>query len=135
MATNNKQWYLDGGINKKNLRVLAILKNYVPSYSKFMFESNETIRAFYMSDKGGINPLDMPICKSCFKPGVRVGDPTFDKLPDKYDPVTGELVERINCYCDLHGITYDTKDLRHYLLEDLNLNPEVILKIEMALYQ
>lgn len=132
---NNKKWYMDGGINKKNLYVLSILRNYCPSYARHMFSGNTVLEAFYLSDKGGINPMDMPVCSVCQRPGVRVGDPTFDKLPDKYDSVTGELVERINCYCDLHGITYDTKDLRHYLLEDLNLNPEVILKIEMALYQ
>ena len=130
---SNKEWRLDNTINRRNMRVWAILKNYVPTYAKHMFEDNKVIEAFYRSENGGINPLDMPICKVCNKPGVAVEDSAFNKIPVTVDPVTGEVLDRLNCYCDLHGITYNTKDLRRYLIEDLNLNPEIIFKIEMAL--
>jgi hypothetical protein len=130
---SNKKWVLDNTINKKNLYILMILKNHCPIYAKHMFEDNRVVEAFYMSDKGGIDPFDMPICKECLKPGVRVEDPAFNKMPHQYNE-NGELIERVNCWCDNHGITYDTKDLRHYLIEDLKLNPEIIMRMDLALY-
>lgn len=134
MSVTDKRWYLDDTVNKRNLYVLSILKNYCPAYAKHMFEGNRVVEAFYNSSNGGINPLDMPICKVCFKPGVRVQDSAFSKVEEKFDPITGEFVEKINCFCDIHGITYDTMDMRHYLLEEVKLNSSVLLKIEMALY-
>ena len=131
---SNKKWVLDSTINKKNLYVLSILKNYCPSYAKHMFDDNRVVEAFYMSDKGGIDPFDMPICKICNKPGVRVADKTFNRIPHQYD-ANGELIDKMNCWCDNHGVTYDTKDLRHYLIEDLKLNPEIIMQMELTLYE
>lgn len=135
MAVNNKEWFMDGKVSKRNLYIMSILKNYCPSYAKHMFEDNRVIEAFYRYSVGNVNPMSMPICKTCHKPGMRVEDPAFNKGPAVLDPVTGEPTERINCYCENHGITYDTKELRRYLIEDLELNPEVIFKIEMALLE
>lgn len=129
----NKKWVLDDTINKKNLYILSILKNYCPAYAKHMFEDNRVVEAFYMSDKGGIDPFDMPICKVCNKPGVRCADKEFNRAPHRYDE-QGNLIDKINCWCDNHGVTYDTKTLREYLLEDLNLNPEIIMQMELTLY-
>lgn len=131
---SNKRWYLDDTTNSKNLAVLNILKEYVPSYAKYMFEGNEVIRAFYMSDKGGINPLSMPVCGKCARPGVGVADPSYKGPSFKVDAVTGEVTKRLNCYCDLHGATYDTKDLRSYLIEDLGMNPKIVFQMEVILY-
>lgn len=130
---SNKEWHLDDTVNKHNLYVMSILKNYCPAYAKHMFEDNRVVEAFYRSANGGVNPMSMPICKICHKPGSRVEDPAFNKGPATIDPVTGEPKDRVNCYCENHGITYDTKELRRYLIEDLGLNPEIIMKIELAL--
>lgn len=132
---NNKKWVLDNTINAKNVMVWKILKEVCPSYARHMFDENRVVEAFYMSDKGGINPLDMPICKvdGCNRPGVHINDPAF-KDPPKYDQETGELIERLNCYCDKHGATYNTKNLRSFLIEDLKIDPKVIMQMELILY-
>jgi len=132
--SNNKEWHLGDIKNSKNIAVLEILKEYVPSYAKHMFSSNMVLQAFYMSDKGGINPLNMPICKVCARPGVGVDDPSFKGPSFKLNELTGEVTKRINCYCDLHGATYDTKDLRSYLIEDLGMNPKIVFQMEVILY-
>lgn len=132
--SENKKWSLDDTMNSKNLAVLEILRLYHPSYAKHMFSGNEVIRAFYMSDKGGINPLNMPICKVCHRPGVGVDDPSYKGPSFKVDAVTGEVKKRVNCYCDLHGATYDTKELRQYLIEDLGMNPKIVFQMEVILY-
>lgn len=132
----NKKWVLgDSKINPRNVMVWKMLKESCPLYAKHMFDENRVVEAFYMSDKGGINPLDMPICKvdGCNRPGTRIDDPTF-KEPDKFDPETGAIIPRINCYCEKHGISYKTKDLRSFLVEDLKINPNLILEMELMLY-
>jgi len=131
---SEKRWTLDDTTNSKNLAVLEILRQYVPSYAKHMFSSNRVVEAFYRSDKGGINPLEMPVCGKCYRPGVGVGDPSFKGPSFKVNEVTGEVTKRINCYCDLHGATYDTKDLRSYLIEDLGMNPKIVFQMEVILY-
>lgn len=127
------EWVFEGDRSRRNMTVWAILKRYAPSYARHMFDDNTVVKAFYESANGGVNPFDMPICKVCNRPGMRVQDPVLIKEPIKIDPVTGEVTDKVNCYCELHGVTYDTKDLRRFLIEDLKLNPEVIIKIEYAL--
>jgi len=132
--STNKQWFLDDTVNSKNMMVLDILKEYYPKYAAHMFSNNRVVEAFFNSDKGGINPLNMPVCKICDRPGVGVEDPSFKGPSFKIDEVTGQPIKRVNCYCDLHGATYDTKDLRRYLIEDLGMNPKTLFKIEVILY-
>lgn len=93
----NKEWKLDDTINSKNLMVLDILKAYFPSYAEHMFSNNRVVEAFFKSDKGGINPLNMPVCKVCARPGVGIEDPTFKGPSFKVDEVTGEVTKRLNC--------------------------------------
>lgn len=131
---SDKKWILDDTKNNKNLAVLEILKQYFPAYADHMFSGNRVVEAFYMSDRGGINPLDMPICKVCDRPGVGVDDPAHKGPTFKINELTGEVTRRLNCYCDLHGATYDTKCLREYLVEDLGMNPKVLFQIEVVLY-
>lgn len=116
------------------MAVLQTLKDVCPAYARHMFDHNKVVEAFVMSTKGGIDPFDLPICKECSRPGTPVEDPAFNKTPHQYDPDTGECTDRRNCYCDMHGITYDTKVLRDYLVEDLKIPPEAVMQCELILY-
>lgn len=123
---SNKRWVLDNANNNRNRAVLKTLKDICPKYADHMFDHNRIFEAFYMSDKGGINPFNMPLCGICEKPGTRIEDPAFIKQPDATD--------RLNCYCENHGITYNVKDLRLYLIEDLKIPPTAIMQLELLLY-
>ena len=131
---SNKEWFLGDEQSDKNLAVLEILKQACPSYAKHMFDGNRVMEAFFKSGKGGINPLDMPICKTCHRPGMGVENPNYKGPSFKFDEVSGQVTKRLNCHCDLHGATYDTKDLRRYLVEDIGINPKTIFMIEVILY-
>jgi hypothetical protein len=131
---SNKKWVFENTNNRRNIAVFKTLKDICPKYAEHMFDNNRLVEAFYMSDKGGINPFSMPICKICNRPGTRIADPAFMKRPHKCDPDTGALVDEINCYCELHGVTYDTKDLRSYLIEDEKIPMEAIMQLELLLY-
>jgi hypothetical protein len=130
---SNKKWVFDNTNNRRNMAVLKTLKDICPKYANHMFDHNRIVEAFFMSDKGGINPFSMPICGSCNKPGTRIEDPAFMKLPHQYDK-DGKLADRINCYCEVHGITYNTKDLRSFLIEDEKIPMEAIMQLELLLY-
>lgn len=130
---SNKKWVLDNTENKRNRAVLKTLKDICPKYAEHMFDNNRVVEAFVMSTKGGINPFNMPICGTCNKPGTRIEDPAFMRQPHQRDK-DGKLVDRINCYCEQHGITYNTKDLRSYLVEDLKVPAEAIMQMELILY-
>jgi hypothetical protein len=130
---SNKTWVYENTENARNIAVLKTLKDICPSYAKHMFDHNRVVEAFVLSTKGGVDPFDMPICGVCNKPGVGIEDPAFNKLPHQFDE-NGELIDRINCYCDNHGITYNTKNLRAYLIEDLKVPSEAIMQIELLLY-
>lgn len=130
---SNKQWVLDNTNNRRNLAVLKTLKDICPKYAEHMFDNNRIVEAFLMSDKGGINPFSMPVCKICNRPGSKVADPAFMKKPHQYNDI-GEVINEINCYCELHGITYNTKDLRSFLIEDEKIPMEAIMQLELILY-
>jgi hypothetical protein len=136
---SNKRWVYENTENARNIAVLNTLKDICPAYARHMFDNNRVVEAFVLSTKGGVDPFDMPICKAdgCNRPGTRVQDPAFAKQPHQYvkDEFGEEvLVDKMDCYCELHGITHDTKDLRSFLIEDLKIPPEAIMQLEILLY-
>ena len=122
---SNKQWVYDNTNNRRNAAVFKTLKDICPTYANHMFDNNRIVEAFFLSDKGGVNPFNMPICGTCNRPGTRIEDPAFMKT---------SKIDRINCYCEMHGVTYNVKDLRTYLIEDIKLPPIAIMQLELLLY-
>lgn len=122
---NNKKYYL-GKIKPESAESMRFLKNVNPAYAEHMYHQNRIVEAFAMSEFGGVDTLDMPICSKCEKPGWNVVDPTFVS--------TGDLDKDRdvrNCFCPACGTTTkNTLTLRQYLIQELNLQEETIEKFE-----
>jgi hypothetical protein len=122
---NNKKYFL-GKPKIESVQDMKFLKGVNPAYAEHMYHQNRIVEAFAMSEFGGVDTLDQPVCGKCEKPGwntfndnfVSTGDPDKDR-------------EVRNCFCAACGTTtYNTLTLRQYLIQELNLQEEKIEKYE-----
>ncbi len=79
---NNKKYTL-GKIKTESIESMKFLKNVDPKFAEHMFHQNRIVEAFAMSEFGGIDMLDQPVCGKCEKPGWNVNDPTFVSSGDE----------------------------------------------------
>jgi hypothetical protein len=125
MSSNKKLYY---GSEKKIESVTSMdeIKRVHPKYAEHMYTQNRIVEAFAMSNLGGTEILDQPICGKCEKPGMNTINPNFVSSGD-----IEKDVEVRNCYCESCGsTTYNTLTLRNYMLNELNVKISEIQNIE-----
>lgn len=128
---NNKRYILgDNKIKAQSVESMKFLKDVNPKYAEHMYHQNRIVEAFAMSEYGGIDILDQPVCKSCEKPGWNTFNPNFVSTGDE-----DKDREIVNCYCPACGTTsYNTVTLRAYLIEELNLQEDKIAELENTIH-
>lgn len=153
---NNKKYKLGDEIKEVNIKTLNYLRNINPAYAEHMYEKNRIVEAFAMSELGGVDLLEQPICPHCEKPGAWHCDfkpldpkPNEDciecqEMQAKLKELAGMLIEKDGeltaddyphigcCWCDVHGKTTFAITLKQYLSQELkvdNKNMEIIERI------
>jgi hypothetical protein len=127
---NNKKYSLGSKIKPESVESMKFLKSVNPKFAEHMFHQNRIVEAFAMSEFGGVDMLNQPVCRKCEKPGWNIDDPTFVSTGDE-----DKDREIRNCYCVSCGTTSkNTLTLREYLIQELNLQEENIEKLENNLY-
>ncbi len=123
----NKKYFLgDNKIKIESVKSMDFLKGVQPKYAEHMFHFNRIVEAFAMSQYGGVDVLEQPICKKCEKPGMNTINPTFVSTGDE-----DRDRDIRNCYCEACGTTsYNTITLKDYLVQELNVQIDQIEKIE-----
>lgn len=134
---NNKKYTLGDKLKVENVKTLDLLKNINPKFADHMYYKNRIVEAFALSEYGGIDMLEQPMCGKCEQPGFFVNDPNM-KVPyvivkDEY----GENQEKFihNCYCPHCGtVTKNTLTLREYLMQELKLPVSELRQLEELMY-
>lgn len=122
---NNKKYYL-GKIKPESAESMRFLKGVNPKYAEHMYHQNRIVEAFAMSEFGGVDILEQPVCGKCCKAGWNTVDPTFVSSGDLDKDVNVR-----NCYCPACGTTTkNTLTVRQYLVQELNLQEEKIEQYE-----
>lgn len=123
---NDKKYFYGDKQKIESVKSMDFLKGVNPSYAQYIFHQNRIVEAFAMSELGGIDVLNMPICGKCEKPGLNTDNPNFVSTGD-----TDKDVEIKNCYCVACGTTtYNTRTLREHLIQELNIQEDKIADLE-----
>jgi hypothetical protein len=137
---------LGGGIKTENAKVFNELRGINSKFAEHMYNKNRIVEAFAMSNLGGVDILEQPMCGKCEKPGFHTeveGQPDFnavysEEFGDQYDELKKKWYYDnfvINCYCVECGTTTpDTLNLREYLLRELKLPEEIMRKFQNIMY-
>ena len=127
---DNKKYTLGRVPKIESVKSMDFLKDVNPAYAEHMFHQNRIVEAFAMSQYGGVDVLEHPVCKKCEKPGWNVENPSFKSTGDE-----DKDREIRNCYCYSCGTTtYNTLTLKKYLISELNLEIDKIEKFENKLH-
>lgn len=127
---NNKRYTYGKCPKIESVKSMDFLKNVNPAYAQHIYHQNTIVEAFAMSQLGGIDVLEHPICGRCEKPGWNTTNPNFISTGD-----VDKDVEIKNCYCVACGTTtYNTRTLREHLIKELNVEEEKIEKIENSIH-
>lgn len=125
-----------GSIKGENVSALKQLKNINPKYAQHMYYRNRIVEAFAVSEYGGVDVLEQPICGKCEQPGWNhsvPGQPIFITRKDEYGDDYDVFIH--NCYCPKCGqITKNTLTLREYLMQELKVPDEDLKLIEKSIY-
>lgn len=126
---NDKKYTYGKRQKIESVKSMDFLKGVNPAYAQHIFHQNRIVEAFAMSELGGVNVLEQPICGKCEKPGWNVDNPNFVSTGD-----IDKDVEIKNCYCVACGTTtYNTRTLREHLIKELNIQEDKIANLENQL--
>lgn len=134
---NNKRYFLGNKIDIANVKTLDQLKNVNPKFADHMYYKNRIVEAFALSEYGGVDVLEQPMCGKCEQPGFNTIDTNMkvpyiraiDKNGDEYDKFIH------NCYCPKCGTTTkNTLTLREYLMQELKLQTNELEQLERIMY-
>jgi len=127
----NKRYILgDNKIKIESVKSMDFLKGVKPAFAEHMFHFNRIVEAFAMSQYGGVDILEQPICKKCEKPGWNTVNPNFVSTGDE-----DADREVRNCFCEACGTTsYNTLTLRNYLLQELGVQIDKIEEMETRIH-
>ena len=127
---NNNKYFLGDKLKVESVESMKFLKNVNPKYAEHMYHQNRIVEAFAMSEFGGVDVLEQPVCGKCEKPGWNTFNPNFVSTGDE-----DKDRDIKNCFCPACGTTtYNTLSLRDYLLQELNLQEEKIEQFEKTMY-
>lgn len=102
-----------GKVNVATTNQIKAIENVSPAYAKHALLLDTLVMAFAREKFGGVEILDLPMCKKCERPGMWDLNST--------------------CFCEKCGNTGQTKTLREYLREDVKefgFTEEQLLEVE-----
>jgi hypothetical protein len=127
---NNKKYFLGNNQKITAVKSMDFLKDVNPKFAEHMYNQNRIVEAISMSEFGGIDVLDSPVCGRCDQPGWNIWNPNFVSSGD-----ADKDREVRNCYCVKCGTTtYNTLTVRQYLIEVLRLQENIIQNFEKTIY-
>jgi len=122
----NKKFFYGDKIKIESVNSMKFLKNIHPKYAEHMYHFNRIVEAFAMSEYGGVDILEQPICKKCEKPGMNTINTNYVSTGDE-----DKDREVRNCFCESCGTTsYNTLTLKDYLVKELNVQIDQIEQLE-----
>lgn len=127
---DNKRYFLGNKQKIESVKSMEFLKGVNPAFAEHMYHRNRIVEAFALSEYGGVDILESPVCGKCEKPGWNTINPNFVSTGD-----ADKDREIRNCYCHACGsTTYNTLTLKQYLIDELKLQEEKIENLESQLH-
>lgn len=125
----NKKFFYGDKVKIESYKTMDFLKGVHPKFAEHMYEMNRVVEAFAMSELGGVDILEQPLCGKCEKPGMNTFNPNFISTGD-----IDKDIEFVNCFCENCGTTtYNTLTVRKYLIKELKLQEDNIENFESQL--